>query len=124
MRIGSLRSLALALALLALAPVLASCGPAYRGEPISGPLNISDPKVALGQQVFDRNCQECHPRTAAGLAPGITDKPLPGWLIKFQVRHGLGAMPSFSEERISERELNAVVAYISKLRKHRTKSTN
>jgi mono/diheme cytochrome c family protein len=124
MKLGRLKTSAPVLAPLALIHVLTSCGPAYRGEPISGPLNISDPQLALGQQVYGKYCQECHPGTAAGLAPGISDKPLPGWLIKFQVRHGLGAMPAFSEEHISEKELNAVVAYIRELRKHRAKSTD
>lgn len=115
---------ALGLAQLAAAALLGSCGPAYRGEPISGPLHISDPQVALGQRVFDEHCQQCHPGTTAGLAPGITDVPLPGWLIKFQVRHGLGAMPAFSEGKISDAELDAVVAYLGELRKHGERSTD
>jgi mono/diheme cytochrome c family protein len=110
------------LSLLALA--LTSCAPAYRGEPVSGSLDVSDPQVALGQQVFNKNCQQCHPKAAAGLAPGISGKPLPGSLIKFQVRRGLGSMPAFSEEQISEKELDAVVAYIQKLREHEAGSAD
>ena len=40
----------------------------------------------------------------AGLGPEINDKPLPGFLIKFQVRHGMGTMPSFKKDRISRRK--------------------
>ena len=105
------------LLLLALA-ILAGCAPAYRGEPIVGPLDTLEPQLALGQLVFDRECSQCHPGGAAGLGPGINDKPLPGPLIAFQVRHGLGAMPAFSEEQISEEELDAVVAYLLRLREH------
>lgn len=37
----------------------------------------------------------------------INNKPLPGFLIKFQVRNGLGAMPAFSKEHVSPEELDA-----------------
>ncbi|MEX2542963.1 MAG: cytochrome c [Trueperaceae bacterium] len=98
--------------------LLVACGPAYRGEPLYGPLNVSDPQVAHGEQVFDAHCHQCHPGGDAGLGFGINDKPLPGWLIKFQVRHGLGAMPSFSQEQIDDEELDALVAYLFALRRH------
>lgn len=54
-----------------------------------------------------------------GLAPSIINKPLPGFMIKFQVRNGLGAMPSFKKERLSKDELNDVVAYIKE--RHKTR---
>jgi mono/diheme cytochrome c family protein len=37
-------------------------------------------------------------------------------LIRFQVRHGLGAMPAFSEKEIGDRELDDLVAYLKALR--------
>lgn len=98
--------------------LLAACGPAYRGEPLYGPLNVADVKVAQGEQVFYANCHQCHPGGTAGLGFGINDKPLPGWLIEFQVRNGLGSMPSFSEEQIDDEELDALVAYLVALRRH------
>lgn len=52
----------------------------------------------------------------AGLGPAINDKPLPGWLIKTQVRQGLGAMPSFDESELSETDLDALVAYLAALK--------
>lgn len=99
-----------------LGALLYGCAPAYRGAPILGPLQPADPQVLLGQQVFDANCHQCHPGGATGLGPGITDKPLPDWAIRYQVRHGLGVMPAFSDDEISERELDAVVAYLNALR--------
>lgn len=116
------RSAAFVLSLLLLLVVLVNCAPAYRGEPIVGPLNTSDLQVALGQHVFDAHCHECHPGGAAGLGPGINDKPLPGPLIEFQVRNGLGVMPAFSEEQITEEELDALVAYLLTLREHSMKA--
>ena len=108
--------------LVGLSLILVNCAPAYRGEPIAGPLDASDPQVALGQLVFDEHCHQCHPGGAAGLGPGINDKPLPGSLIKFQVRNGLGVMPAFSEEQIMEGELDALVAYMLALREQGVKS--
>lgn len=103
-------------ALLVLPVLLAACAPAYRGEPLYGPLDTSAPEVAFGQQVFDINCSQCHPGGSSGLGPALNNKPLPPGLIKFQVRHGLGAMPAFSQERLSDEELDALVTYLLKLR--------
>ena len=100
----------------ALAVTLTACAPVYDGTAILGPLDASDPQVALGERVFALQCQQCHPNASAGLGPGLTNKPLPGWAIRFQVRHGLGLMPAFPEEEISDAELDAVVAYIHALR--------
>jgi mono/diheme cytochrome c family protein len=63
-----------------------------------------------------RACYQCHPGGMAGLGPAINDKPLPGWLIKTQVRQGLGAMPSFDESELSDADLEALVEYISALK--------
>lgn len=104
---------ALALVLLA----LAACGSARRSVPVAGPMAIADPQVALGERVFMRECSVCHPRGEAGLAPGINNKPVPEFLIKFQVRHGIGAMPSFSEEQVSPVELDAIVEYLEYMRR-------
>lgn len=70
-----------------------------------------------GQDVFMRNCNRCHPGGMGGLGPAIINKPLPGFLIKFQVRHGLGVMPSFDKKRISKEDLNNAVAYIKERHK-------
>ena len=97
--------------------LIAACS-ARRGEPIVGPLAISEPGIARGQQVFMRECHQCHPAGEAGLGPAINSKPLPGFLIKFQVRTGLGAMPAFSQREISPEELDHLVDYLKALRNH------
>jgi mono/diheme cytochrome c family protein len=100
-----------------LALIIASCGSARRGEPIAGPIELS-PAAARGEKVFMRSCHECHPKGEEGLAPSINDKPLTDFLIRFQVRKGLGAMPEFDPGQISEAELDALVAYLRELRRH------
>ena len=104
---------------MALAMVLASlaaCGSSRRTVPVSGPLMFPSQKVALGERAFMRTCNACHPRGESGLAPGINNKPLPEFLIKFQVRHGMGAMPAFSERQVNPEELDAIVEYLEYMR--------
>lgn len=113
-----MRALLLLLLMGLLTALLIACGPAYRGEPLYGPLTLETETLELGQRVFDRHCHQCHPGGAAGLGPSLNDKPLPGGLIAFQVRNGVGAMPAFSEERISDAELDALLRYMERLRAH------
>lgn len=69
-----------------------------------------------GHRVFMQHCHYCHPGGEAGLGPALNDKQLPARLIKFQVRHGLGAMPALTKDRVSDGELDAVVDYLIALR--------
>ena len=105
-----------AIPLLTAVLLLAGCSPERREEPLDGPLNATDERVALGHRVFSQHCHQCHPAGAAGLAPAINDKPLPVALIKAQVRQGHGAMPRFSEEEVSEKQLDGIVRYLKALR--------
>ncbi|WP_202882296.1 c-type cytochrome [Candidatus Manganitrophus noduliformans] len=96
--------------------LFSGCGPARRSEPIAPPLSMSSSTLVRGEEAFMKYCNQCHPRGEAGLGPAINNKPLPRWLIRFQVRHGLGAMPAFSEKEIGDRELDDLVAYLKALR--------
>jgi mono/diheme cytochrome c family protein len=71
-----------------------------------------------GKKLFMKHCDQCHPRGESGLAPAINNKPLPAFLIRFQVRHGLGAMPKFSQDVITDQELEQVITYLQALRHH------
>ncbi len=95
------------------------CSSARRGAPVAGLPGPTSTQVERGQVAFDQHCNTCHVGGAAGLGPAINNKPLPGWLIRFQVRHGLGAMPSFSETQISDGELDAIVSYLKALRQQK-----
>lgn len=96
--------------------LLAACGPTRRGPPFVAEREITDPQLVLGQRTFDTYCQQCHPGGASGLGPAINNKPLPGWLIRYQVRNGIGVMPAFSSRQISGEELDATVEYLKYLR--------
>jgi mono/diheme cytochrome c family protein len=112
----TLSALALLLAGTGALLALPSCSE-RRSEPIAGPLRDSSPLVRQGEIAFDRNCSYCHPGGEKGLAPAINNKPLPGFMIKLQVRHGLGAMPAFSRRELPPEELDAIVHYLKALRR-------
>ncbi|MBZ0158093.1 MAG: cytochrome c [Alphaproteobacteria bacterium] len=105
-----------------LAMVLAGCGSARRGEPLTGAFEPQNEVAARGQLVFMKYCNQCHPKGEAGLGPSLNNKPLPGFLMKFQVRNGLGAMPSFPPSHISDQELDDLIAYLKALRHHKAES--
>lgn len=99
----------------ALVLTLAACAPTADAPTLS-PLERADAQVALGERVFAVQCHQCHPNAREGLAPSIVGTPIPGWLIRFQVRQGLGQMPAFSEDELEDEALDAVIAYLSALR--------
>jgi mono/diheme cytochrome c family protein len=96
---------------------IAACGTARRGEPLTGGVRLTEPVAQRGALVFFEHCHQCHTGGESGLGPAINDKPLPGFLMKFQVRHGLGAMPAFDERRISDADLDALIEYLKSLRR-------
>lgn len=106
-----------ALATMIAAVLIGACGASRRSEPLIGEKRIPTERIALGEQVFSRICSQCHPAGEGGLAPALNNKPLPAWAIRFQVRQGLGAMPSFSKRDISDEQLKAVAEYVVWLRR-------
>ena len=111
-----------ALALCSSVALSIACGTARRREPLRIPAAMN-PQAVRGQVVFMNHCHQCHPGGEAGLAPAINDKPFPEFLKKFQVRHGLGTMPSFSEGRISDDELDDLMEYLDTLRRSTRSAT-
>jgi mono/diheme cytochrome c family protein len=94
-----------------------ACSP-RRSEPISGKPVKKDARIEHGMKVYMIHCQKCHPNGEAGLGPALNNKPVPGFIKRFQVRHGLGVMPSFKKDEISRRDLRDMTKYMKAL-KHR-----
>jgi mono/diheme cytochrome c family protein len=104
--------------------VFVSCGTAKRSEPIMGKLEIKNESIRNGQLVFMKNCQKCHPGGQAGEGPSINNIALPGFLIRFRVRDkafllGLGRMPSFKKNEISQKEMDDLIGYIKAVKKNK-----
>ena len=108
----------LSCAFLCAALLCAACSSSRRSEPIEGAFKPSSGSVQRGQQVFLGFCSKCHPGGEGGLGPSLNDKPLPVFLMKLQVRKGLGAMPSFSEKQIPDQQLDDLMAFIVAYRHH------
>ena len=88
------------------------------------------PRYAAGRQVYEKWCAACHdpgiihPGThalmtkyaggsrASGSIAAWTD--LPATYVRFMVRHGMSVMPQFRKTEISDSELTALAAYLSR----------
>jgi mono/diheme cytochrome c family protein len=92
------------------------CASNRRDEPFTRAVDVSDPKVLLGQRVFYQNCNVCHPGGSAGYGPSLNAAAPADWYIKLRVRSGWGAMPAFDDNRLPDSKLDAVVAYLQALR--------
>lgn len=104
---------------LVLMGVVASLAFAYacsKGEgesttPVSfeGPIASTD--VAKGAEVYATYCEGCHPGGAAGDGPVITGLNWSPAAMRNQIRLGSDDMPSFGTEKISDSELEALLAF-------------
>jgi mono/diheme cytochrome c family protein len=115
--IGCLESFLISAALLLFTALVTACGSPRRSEPIAGPLHLTE-EAAAGERVFMRHCHQCHPGGEAGLGPALNDKPLPDFMIRFQVRQGFGAMPAFSKTDLADEDLDALLHYLTALKAH------
>jgi hypothetical protein len=98
------------------AALLTGCHSVRRGEPIVGAMKLT-PEEERGRIVFQQRCHQCHPGGEAGLGPALNNKRAPVFLMKTQVRAGLGAMPRFDEHIIPRNDLDDLMDYVIALRK-------
>jgi mono/diheme cytochrome c family protein len=88
------------------------CRSARRGEPLVVGSLSKDPALERGRIAFAHHCYMCHPGGEGGLGPALNNKPLPRFLMKTQVRLGLGAMPKFSRHSLPADELDDLMRYV------------
>ena len=85
-----------------------------RSEAITGKeFKPGEAGVGNGERVFIANCQKCYPAGENGLGPTLNGNGT-GFVKRFQVRHGLGVMPSFKKIEISKEDLHDITAYLHK----------
>jgi len=101
-----------------LAVQLTGCSSSRRGEPLVGTLPLESRDIQRGQTSFMKHCHQCHPGGEAGLGPALTNKPLPMFLVRAQVRYGLGAMPTFTREDLIDEDLDDLLDYLAALKRH------
>lgn len=90
-----------------------------KSQPLQGTLEMEDQSVRNGEIHFMAYCQKCHPIGESGLGPALNINPAPKFAKQFQVRHGLGVMPAFSEDEISDKELDEILKYLTALKKNK-----
>lgn len=99
-----------------IAPLLYGCGASRRGQPEAPAVAPRTGAEVRGQRLFHRWCYQCHPGGEAGLGPAINNRPLPHIAIRTQIREGVGAMPSFGEDQLSDGDVSAIIAYMDLVR--------
>ncbi len=97
--------------------VILACGSPKRDEPDKPAFVPATTTIARGEQVFKKQCDYCHPGGGAGLGPALNNKPAPAFAIRFQIRHGLGAMPAFDSTTIPAADVRAIADYLLALRR-------
>jgi mono/diheme cytochrome c family protein len=95
-------------------PLLCACNPS-RQSGAAAASHISDVNAPPGQIVFEKNCVRCHPYGRAGKGPNLSKKKLTPEIVRKQVRRGGLFMPSFSEEKISNEELEQLAEFVPTL---------
>jgi mono/diheme cytochrome c family protein len=94
--------------------IVASCV-MRKSEPVTQKEFVAeDERTANGEKMYMIHCQKCHPAGEAGLGPAINSNPAPGFVKRFQMRHGLGVMPPFKKEEITREDLKDISRYMRK----------
>jgi mono/diheme cytochrome c family protein len=111
------------LLLLASALFISACGVKAAPEP------VTNEQASAGRAVFveKSGCNRCHPGGERGLGPRLhgaefeakhpTDET-----IRRQIRTGGGGMPAFTPDRLTEQQVEDVIAYIRWLGDRPTKA--
>lgn len=80
------------------------------------PLSSEKAAHTNGRDKYMAYCQKCHPAGESGLGPGLNHNPAPGFIKRFQVRHGLGAMPAFKKDVISKNDLTDIMKFMKEMK--------
>ncbi|MDT0646446.1 cytochrome c [Zunongwangia sp. F260] len=100
--------------------VVISCS-APKTKPYAEVVKLPTEQLQNGRILFDNYCASCHPEGMSGVGLAIINKPLPKALIKFQIRNGIGVMPAFNEEQLSDEQVENIAEYLHYLRTNRNK---
>ena len=78
-----------------------------------GPITSTD--AEHGKQLFSTFCDDCHPGGEEDVGPSLIAEPHTPARIRQQVREGSGKMRPFSEKRVSNEDLEALLAYLASI---------
>ena len=100
----------------AASPTMATASPTPAGTPAATapPSPSAAGNVENGRAVYNTNCNACHPDGKQGVGPAITASS--DQTIISVARNGRGAMPAFGPDRISDQQMQDMLAYVRTLR--------
>jgi mono/diheme cytochrome c family protein len=90
-----------------------------RSEPFRGPIEARTASVDRGEQKFAQYCFKCHPSGEAGLGPSLNWNPAPRFVLAFQIRQGLGTMPAFAREHLTDEDMSDIITYLKALKRNK-----
>ena len=76
-----------------------------------GPIASTD--VAHGKEVFGTFCDDCHPDGGEDVGPSLIADPHSPAQLRKQIREGSGKMRPFSEKRLSNDDMEAILAWLA-----------
>lgn len=85
--------------------------------PYFEPVTLETKELENGRKLYHQHCATCHPGGMSGLGPAVINKPLPEFLIRFQIRNGIGVMPAFKEDVLTDEQVENIAEYVVYLRK-------
>lgn len=90
----------------------AACG--TRGPAISSATDSREALARRGETIFRENCNVCHPSGGKGVGPAL-ERSLARESAVQQIRDGFGLMPGFGADKLSDHDVDAVLAYVDGL---------
>jgi mono/diheme cytochrome c family protein len=76
---------------------------------------ITSTEVDRGKELFATYCDDCHPGGESDVGPSLIDKPHTPPQIRKQIREGSGKMKPFPEKRVSNEDMEAVLAFLASI---------
>jgi mono/diheme cytochrome c family protein len=76
-----------------------------------GPIKSTD--AAHGKEVFSSFCDDCHPDGGEDVGPSLIATPHTPAQLRKQIREGGGKMRPFSEKRLGDDDMEALLAWMA-----------
>ena len=76
---------------------------------------IASTDVDGGKELFDTHCGDCHPDGDEDVGPSLIDHAHSPAAFRQQIREGSGRMRPFAESRLSDDQMEAILAYLATL---------
>jgi mono/diheme cytochrome c family protein len=76
---------------------------------------ITSTEIDAGKAIFETHCEDCHPGGEEDVGPSLIADPHSPARLRQQIREGSGKMRPFSSKRISDGDLESLLAYLQSI---------